>query len=438
MRGEATAESRFRRVASLYPANRFRQSASDPGEAMAREQATMAAGGIVLRREQPPLVAVVRLRKRDEWVLPKGKLDDGETPRDAAKREVLEETGHNVTVHEFLGTLVLDTGTRCKIVHYWRMEAASEQTRPLMDDIRAVDWLPLDDAVARLSRGHEKTFLENVGPYALAGLIRRTKAKPASEEKVAATDKFAPAIRAAAARAAAAGKPVANEPAAQEPVAAEPVVKETAVAKPAATRKRRSRAPEPAEPVVAPEMVPEPVEAAVPTPAEAAPVERAPIVAETLDPPADVAPVLVEIPDVPGHVAAEPPADAIAESAAEPVAEPASPEEAEPAMAEASDQALELAPADSMDVERVRAVAAKIKSMTDEAALRRTQAREQGEAAQDVVTVSELGAQPTTSDMRDLTAPEAAAEMRDTPGGEAGPQKRSLAQKVRGWFGRAA
>jgi 8-oxo-dGTP diphosphatase len=86
----------------------------------------MAAGGIVLRREQPPRIAVVRLRKRDEWVLPKGKLDDGETPREAAKREVLEETGHKVTVHEFLGTLVHDTGTRSKVVHYWRMEAAGE------------------------------------------------------------------------------------------------------------------------------------------------------------------------------------------------------------------------------------------------------------------------------------------------------------------------
>lgn len=62
----------------------------------------MAAGGIVLRRGAPPLVAVVRQRKRNEWVLPKGKLDDGETPKEAAHREVLEETGHDVAIHEFL------------------------------------------------------------------------------------------------------------------------------------------------------------------------------------------------------------------------------------------------------------------------------------------------------------------------------------------------
>src|ERR1700755_1578435 len=115
----------------------------------------LAAGGIVLRRQQPPLIAVVRLRKRDEWVLPKGKLDDGETARAAARREVLEETGHNVTVHEFLGTLVYESGGRSKVVHYWRMEAGGTQTRELMHDIREVDWLAPEAAPARLVRGPE-------------------------------------------------------------------------------------------------------------------------------------------------------------------------------------------------------------------------------------------------------------------------------------------
>ncbi len=68
----------------------------------------------MLRRETPPRFAVVRLRKRNEWVLPKGKLDDGETARAAAEREVLEETGHDVEVHEFLGTLVYESGGRSK------------------------------------------------------------------------------------------------------------------------------------------------------------------------------------------------------------------------------------------------------------------------------------------------------------------------------------
>ncbi|WP_338691327.1 NUDIX domain-containing protein [Bradyrhizobium sp. 26S5] len=148
----------------------------------------LAAGGIVLRRETPPRFAVVRLRKRNEWVLPKGKLDDGETPRDAAEREVLEETGHDVDVHEFLGTLVYDSGGRSKVVHYWRMEAGGKPVRALMSDIREVDWLPLDAALERLSRGYERAFLENVGPIALQAAAdaereRRALARAAAAER---------------------------------------------------------------------------------------------------------------------------------------------------------------------------------------------------------------------------------------------------------------
>src|SRR6204780_3452675 len=136
-------------------------------------------GGIVLRQEATPLIAVVRLRKRNEWVLPKGKLDDGETPRAAAEREVLEETGHDVAVHEFLGTLVYESGGRSKVVHYWRMEASGEPSHELMDDVRAVDWLPLEIAVERLSRSYERAFLANVGPLALeAATLAKFAARP--------------------------------------------------------------------------------------------------------------------------------------------------------------------------------------------------------------------------------------------------------------------
>lgn len=182
----------------------------------------MAAGGIVMRREQPPLIAVVRLRKRDEWVLPKGKLDDGETARAAAKREVLEETGHNVTVHEFLGTLVYESGGRSKVVHYWRMEAGNTQTRELMNDIRAVDWLPLDEALVRLSRAYERTFLENVGPLAISVLSRRLKAKAQAQAPAV---KAPPATKAAPAKKRRVKPPVvAPRPPVAEPVLA-PLVK---------------------------------------------------------------------------------------------------------------------------------------------------------------------------------------------------------------------
>ncbi len=149
----------------------------------------LAAGGIVLRRGITPLIAVVRLRKRNEWVLPKGKLDDGETPRGAARREVVEETGHEVSVHEFLGTLVYESGGRSKVVHYWRMETNGEQIYELMDDVKAVEWLALDAAVERLSRAYERVFLANVGPLALeAAAPARFARQPEAREPVLGTE----------------------------------------------------------------------------------------------------------------------------------------------------------------------------------------------------------------------------------------------------------
>src|SRR5687768_16989628 len=101
----------------------------------------LAAGGIVLRADTPPRVAIVRLRKNKAWVLPKGKLKAGEEPRDAARREAMEETGHDVTVHEYLGELASEPGAKPKTVRFWRMRAGDKPTRKLMRDVKAVKWL---------------------------------------------------------------------------------------------------------------------------------------------------------------------------------------------------------------------------------------------------------------------------------------------------------
>src|SRR6266576_2512601 len=70
----------------------------------------LAAGGIVLRGDRKPQIAVVQLRKLSAWVLPKGKLAASESVIAAARRELLEATGHRVSIHEFLGTLAYEAG----------------------------------------------------------------------------------------------------------------------------------------------------------------------------------------------------------------------------------------------------------------------------------------------------------------------------------------
>ena len=101
----------------------------------------LAAGGIVVRKGSRPRIAIVRLRKDKSWVLPKGKLYPGEHALAAARREVLEETGHEVSVHGFLGSMLYSVDGRIKIVQFWHMRAIGGPRREPMDDIKSVKWV---------------------------------------------------------------------------------------------------------------------------------------------------------------------------------------------------------------------------------------------------------------------------------------------------------
>ena len=58
-------------------------------------------------------------------------------------------------------------------------------THELMDDVKAVKWLPLKEAVKTLTRPHEKVFLTHVGPIALSHVARvRTRRRGSLRAKV--------------------------------------------------------------------------------------------------------------------------------------------------------------------------------------------------------------------------------------------------------------
>lgn len=134
----------------------------------------------MVRKGARPLIAIVQRAKDERWVLPRGKLKLDETPMAGARREAVEETGHRVDVREFLGAITYRAQGRTKLVRFWHMKAAARPSRDLMKDIAAVAWLPLGQAVRRLSYPLERLFLEAVG----RALVRRrrpvaTKAKKA-------------------------------------------------------------------------------------------------------------------------------------------------------------------------------------------------------------------------------------------------------------------
>jgi 8-oxo-dGTP diphosphatase len=125
--------------------------------------AIQSAGGIVVRKGAKPVFAVVRRSKDGHWVLPRGKLKRKERAVVAARREAVEETGHKVSVHDYIGAIVFPSQGRAKLVQFWHMRAARHPSRDLMSDIAQVAWLPLGQAVKRLSSPLEKLFLQSAG-----------------------------------------------------------------------------------------------------------------------------------------------------------------------------------------------------------------------------------------------------------------------------------
>jgi 8-oxo-dGTP diphosphatase len=163
----------------------------------------LAAAGIVIRNGGKPLVAIVQRRRDNAWVLPKGKLKPNEKPIAAARREATEETGADVRVHEFLGVISYLGGSGPKIAHFWRMQAIGGPAGKPMDDIKAVDWLPLSAAIERLSLPHEQIFLRNVGRKALNRTLKKPRRRPPAEDAILPVAEVPPAIAALSEQAAA-------------------------------------------------------------------------------------------------------------------------------------------------------------------------------------------------------------------------------------------
>jgi 8-oxo-dGTP diphosphatase len=122
------------------------------------EPEILAAGGVVWRRDDEGRleVAVVYRPKYDDWTLPKGKLDPGETFEQAALREVEEETGLRCRLGRPLeDTEYRDRHDRPKLVKWWEMEVESGEFSP-NKEVSELLWLTPVEARKRLSYDRDK------------------------------------------------------------------------------------------------------------------------------------------------------------------------------------------------------------------------------------------------------------------------------------------
>ncbi|HEX2415490.1 MAG TPA: NUDIX hydrolase [Thermoleophilaceae bacterium] len=117
-----------------------------------------AAGGVVLGPDGR--VALVHRPRYDDWSLPKGKLDPGESFEEAALREVEEETGVRARlVRELPSVKYNDNKGRPKLVRYWLMEVAEEPGFVANDEVDELRWVEPEEALGLLTYSRDRSLV---------------------------------------------------------------------------------------------------------------------------------------------------------------------------------------------------------------------------------------------------------------------------------------
>ena len=109
--------------------------------------------------------------KRILWSLPKGHIEEGETPEQAAIREVAEETGITSSITKSLGVIdfwFMAGGKRIhKTVHHFMFTEVGGTLLAQESEVDEVSWFPLSEIVERLAYPDEKKLIAKSAELAL-------------------------------------------------------------------------------------------------------------------------------------------------------------------------------------------------------------------------------------------------------------------------------
>ncbi|MDO5018219.1 MAG: NUDIX domain-containing protein [Lagierella massiliensis] len=124
-------------------------------------------GGVIVRNGK-----VVVLKKfRGDWVLPKGRLEKGETKEEAALREVKEEAGVDAEIIRYIGYVKYwyrhITGEKVqKTVHYYYMATETQKLKPQREEGFAdAVYMPFEKAIRLVRHNAEKNMIRKVKEY---------------------------------------------------------------------------------------------------------------------------------------------------------------------------------------------------------------------------------------------------------------------------------
>lgn len=110
-------------------------------------------------------------RERLLWSLPKGHIEEGETPEQAAVREVQEETGIESEITKELGVInfwFMAGGNRIhKTVHHFLFKETGGKLAPQLTEVDDVGWFALSEIVELLAYPDEKKLIAKSGDLVL-------------------------------------------------------------------------------------------------------------------------------------------------------------------------------------------------------------------------------------------------------------------------------
>jgi len=149
-----------------------RKGTAKPARTKLPVRREFSAGGLVYRKSSDGRLEFILIRPKGatSWALPKGHIEKGESVRDAAVREVREETGLEVGNVEPLGEVSYIFSWRdqpeaelvriFKRVKFFTMEFAGGDSSRHDAEIEEVVWAPADNAVQRATYKDERKLIE--------------------------------------------------------------------------------------------------------------------------------------------------------------------------------------------------------------------------------------------------------------------------------------
>lgn len=129
----------------------------------------VSAGGVAFRwRDLEPEVAIVLMKPKLRWQLPKGIVDPGESPQVTAVREVREEAGVETDLLKLIETIEywyrsMKYGKPVryhKFVHFYLLKYRSGEVTDHDHEVEEARWVSPDEAIELLDFKSERDVVE--------------------------------------------------------------------------------------------------------------------------------------------------------------------------------------------------------------------------------------------------------------------------------------